>query len=201
MRDIQEYTRNYVRSNFENMYQVTYRRKNVLKQMGKYSHKNILEIGCGMSSIGEVVENFESFTVVEPSKAFIKCAKRSWRENAASTFDKVSFINGFFPEDFLGKFSRKKYDFILCSSLLHEVEDPEILLEGLAQIANEKTIVHINVPNAYSFHRILAYESGIIKELQEFSERNIAHQQHNVFSLNSLANVVENFNRGGIDLK
>lgn len=196
MRDIQDYTRNYARSNFENMYQVTYRRKNVLKQMARYPHKNILEIGCGLSSIGEALEDFESFTVIEPSETFLRCAKRSWRENASNTFAKVRFINGFFPEDFLGDFIGKKYDFIICSSLLHEVEDPKILLEGIAQIANEKTVTHINVPNMYSFHRILAYESGIINELQEFSGRNIALQQHRVLSLNALENIIKDF-RGG----
>lgn len=178
------------------MYQVTYRRKNVLKQMAKYPHKNILEIGCGLSSLGEALEDFESFTVVEPSETFVRCAKRSWRENASNTFAKVRFINGFFPEDFLGDFIGKKYDFIICSGLLHEVEEPKILLEGIAQIANEKTVVHINVPNAYSFHRILAYESGIINELQEFSGRNIAYQQHRVLSLDELENIINNF-RGG----
>nr|WP_287990742.1 methyltransferase domain-containing protein [Ruminococcus sp.] len=82
-------------------------------------------------------------------------------------------------------------DFILCSSLLHELEDPEKMLHDIYEIANEKTVVHINVPNAYSMHRLLARESGLIDDVKAFSERNKLLQQNNVFDMEMLITMVE----------
>ena len=79
---------------------------------------------------------------------------------------------------------------VICSSLLHEVEKPEVLLKAIFSVCNESTIVHINVPNAKSFHRILAYESGMIKNVHDMSKRNIELQQNRVFDIETVAELV-----------
>lgn len=56
------------------------------------------------------------------------------------------------------------FDFIIISGLLHEVPDPKKLLQSIYKICKQDTLVHINVPNVYSFHRLLAYEMGCIKK-------------------------------------
>ena len=45
-------------------------------------------------------------------------------------------------------------------------------------------MVHINVPNAYSFHRLLALEMGLVTNVHEKSELNKLLQQRTVFDLN-----------------
>lgn len=80
---------------------------------------------------------------------------------------------------------------IICSCVLHEVERPAQLLEAIVKVCNERTIVHINVPNAYSLHRILAVESGLISDVHEMSERNNILQQTSVFDMESLTKLVE----------
>ena len=81
-------------------------------------------------------------------------------------------------------------DIIVISSLLHEVESPVQFLNSIKAICTDKTIVHINVPNANSLHRLLALEAGLIKEEHELSEQNVKLQQHTVFDMKMLCKMV-----------
>ncbi len=65
---------------------------------------------------------------------------------------------------------------ILFSSLLYEVEQPQILLEAISKLVNEETMIHINVPNANSIHRLIDKE--IKKDMHSFkvSEKVIKYQ-------------------------
>lgn len=64
------------------------------------------------------------------------------------------------------------------------------MIQDMVHCCNEKTIVHINVPNAYSMHRLLAKESGMISNIHEFSKRNNQFQQSRVFDLKFLKETV-----------
>lgn len=193
MRDINDYTKKYIKSNFENNYQVKYRKKKVLEEINKYEHNSILEIGCGLNSLAENVDDYQFFTVVEPSEIFINNARYSLEQQSTLKSDKVEFYKGLFPEEVIDDISEKKYDFIICSGLLHEMEEPEKILDGILVVSDNKTVIHINVPNAYSLHRLLAYEAGIIENIEAFSERNISYQQYSVFSLESLIMLLNNW--------
>ena len=50
---------------------------------------------------------------------------------------------------------------------MHEINDPLELVQALYEVADENSIVHVNVPNAFSFHRLLGVEAGIIKDVKE----------------------------------
>ncbi len=84
------------------------------------------------------------------------------------------------------------FEMVICSSLLHEVVNADELLKGIRSICNSETIVHINIPNKNSIHRILAYESQIISDTEVFSERNRMFQQNRVLGLSELRELVEN---------
>lgn len=186
MRDIKDYTKNYVNLVFED-YQVMYRRKQVLAILGQYSHKRILEIGCGMEPLFKFLDSkeYDQYVVVEPSEEFYKNAVKESSENS-----KISCIKDYFKAS--EEIKKYKFDFIICSSLLHEVEDPEELLKDIALVCAENTIVHINVPNANSFHRLLAKEMKLIDDVHEMSEQNKLYQQHHVYDKEKLNKVVEN---------
>lgn len=186
MRDIQRYAKDYIQSGFEN-FQVLYRRKKIIEELKKYKHTRILEIGCGLEPLFKYIDNneYERYVIVEPSVEFYNNACLISNEN-----DKVFCINQCFRyEECLKK---ERFDYIICSSLLHEIEDPSTLLKDIASICYRETIVHINVPNANSFHRLLAKEIGLIDDVHDLSERNLQYQQHNVFDLTSLKHLVEN---------
>lgn len=181
MRDIEDYTSHYLEHGFED-YLVVYRRKKILEIMRKYSPKNILEIGCGMEPLFSYVDwDVDRYTIYEPSKTFCDNAVKLSKEKDY----KINVINAGFEGDNNGN-----YDFIICSGLLHELEDPAEMVEYIRNSCNKDTIVHINVPNARSFHRLCAYYAGIISDIQEFSEQNIIFQQHSVFTMESLNKMV-----------
>lgn len=125
--------------------------------------------------------------VVEPAAGFFKKAQ----EDAAERDDKNIVVVNTTLENAPDEIKSHDFDFILVSSLLHEIADQEAFLRALYKLCHADTVVHINVPNAGSFHRRLAVEMGLIKSTHEASAANIKFQQHAVFDMNLLRHAVE----------
>lgn len=184
MRDVEKYERDYMVGDFEQRYQVKYRRKKVLEVVRNLCAQRILEIGCGMSSLANYLDDFQKYTIVEPGETFINVARRDLQGR-----DNINFIQGFF-EECMEDLKKRRYSLVVCSSLLHEIEDPKALLRGIGDICDEETVVHVNVPNEYSLHRLLAYKAGYIKRTSEKSDKNILLQQASVFNLQTLQQLI-----------
>lgn len=178
MRDISDYTEKYATDYFETRYMVKYRRKKILEIMDAHKPQHILEVGCGLEPLFKFYSAFDTCTVVEPSSEFCDNA-RSLAENLPS---KIKILNVTFEDCTLDK----NFDCVIVSSLLHEVEQPEKLLAAIINAASDKTLVHINVPNAKSFHRLLALKAGIIKDVHALSAQNKKFQQHSVWNIDEL---------------
>ena len=183
MRDIQDYSSKYTSNeiSFET-YQVKFRRLKVIEQIKKYNHNTIVEIGSGTEPIFEYFNHYKKMVVIEPSDIFFKIAtEKALKKN------NVKLINSFFEDvDLL----EENIDIILLSSLLHEIKDTKLFLKQILSKCSESTVIHINVPNSNSFHRLLAYESGLIDSPSEFSNNNHKFQVNNVFNLDSLEELV-----------
>lgn len=184
MRNIEEYTLNYDSSSWEMLYQVKYRRKKVLESIQRYGGGKILEIGCGMDTLANYLNDFSHFAIVEPSRHFLQKAR-----NDTLRKDRITYISGLFEES-IEKLNGLVFDWIICSSLLHEIENPKRMLHAIFKVCNEESIVHINVPNCNSFHRLLAVESGFIEEPKMLSDRNRLLKQHNIFDMDSLKRLI-----------
>lgn len=186
-RNIESYTKDYLSMPFleEN---VKYRRDCVIEQIMKYEHRNILEIGCGMFPLFEYLDvDYDHYLIIEPSQLFAQNAKNRSRNSG-----KIDVIEGCF-EDVVSGFTRKDFDFIVCSSLLHEVTDEEKFLKALYETANVNTTVHINVPNALSMHRLIAKEMGMIEDVYQQSGNQKILQQRMVYDIQILKeHVIEN---------
>lgn len=185
MRDINKYTDDYKKQDFE-VYQVEYRRKKIIEQIDKYNPKKILEIGCGIEPLFLYVEDRE-WVIVEPSIDFCENARKK-----ISQTDHVSIIHGFLEER-VTELRKENYDMIICAALLQEVENPDQILQDIFTLCGKKTIVHINVANAKSFHRILGRNMGIANEY-ELTERNILFQQNMVYDMESLEGLLKSHN-------
>lgn len=181
MRDIIDYQEKYLEEPFENV-QVFYRRKKVIELLEKYKHNNILEIGCGLEPLYKYFNDYDKLVIVEPAPAFF--------EKLDPTYNVIG-IKGFFEEVVDQILELKiKFDYIIVGSLLHEVDDSQKLLKAIKCVCNQNTVVHINVPNAYSMHRLLAKAMGIIGDVYERSELQKTMQRRCVYDLAGLKDEV-----------
>lgn len=182
MRDIWDYEIKYKEEPCET-YQVKYRRRKVLELIMKYPHENVLEIGCGLEPLFCHLQEYKKMVIVEPGQSFIDnaiCLSKTAKKE-------IVCIKGFLEEcvDQIKKLDIG-FDYIVLSSLLHEVEEPGKLLKAIRDICEENTIVHINVPNANSIHRLLAKEMGLIDDVHELSPLQIKMQRNHVYDTESL---------------
>lgn len=188
MRDINQYTKDYIAPSFET-YQVAYRRKKVLNILRDKKARVILEIGCGMEPLFHFMEQseYDLFVVIEPSDVFYQNAVA-----LAAGRSEILCIHDFFCEESAQKLRLMdiRFDMVICSSLLHELPAPEEILSAMKTVSSEETLIHINVPNANSIHRIWAKYAGLIRDEHNFSDRNVTFQQAQVFDLDSLARLL-----------
>lgn len=185
MRNMEDYEQKYMNLDFER-YQEKYRRRLVREVIDTYAAKDcsILEIGCGLMPLFIDYQDIYFFTVVEPAD---HCYNNA--ETLSENYSNVVCYQGLF-EDVVKQIEGSKFDIIICSGLLHELENPAELLRAIKLVCDQNTVVHINVANASSFHRLLAKEMGLIESIYQLSDSNIALQQSNVFDMERLKNLV-----------
>ncbi len=184
-RNINDYEKKYIQNEFE-QYKVIYRRRKIIEIIEQYQVKNILEIGCGLEPLFCHINRDGVFVVVEPASQMYENAKI-----LSNKRDNVVCINGFFEEQVIN-LPNIQYDMVICNSLLHEVIEPQKLLMAIKKICNKETIIHINVPNMNSIHRLLGVEMNIIADKFEASDNNKKFQQNTNFDLGKLKYIVEN---------
>ena len=178
MRNIDKYSKDYLKLDFERI-QEKYRKRKILEILNRYKPKKILEVGCGIDSI----ENYYNcdLTIIEPVKDFTKNLK-------------AKVINDCFENVNLNE----NFDFILVSGLLHEVSNVDKFLLHLKKIA-KNSIIHINVPNAKSFHKLLGVSSGFLNSIYEKTPTHKILQQNSVFDMDTLVKLLEKYKFEVID--
>jgi SAM-dependent methyltransferase len=179
-----QYLRQYDDQGFETVL-VAIRRDEVLRALARHPHARVLEIGCGLEPLFTAAEGWTTFTVVEPSEEFVRHARTLVAERGG-----VRVLQGFF-EDVQPELEPGAFDLVVVSSLLHEVPDPRALLRAIHAVCGPATVVHLNVPNMRSFHRLLACEMGLIASIFEPSEIERRFQRHTRYDLPALVALVE----------
>lgn len=178
MRDLLKYGKDYNVPNFED-YQAKYRKKKILSILSEYKPQTILEIGCGMDPLFPYIDwNYKKMVIIEPCLEFFN------HTQSIISDKKIECYNEYFHKNEILK--SLSFDFIVCSSLLHEVNNPLDFFKNIAAISAKDTIVHISVPNANSIHRLIAKEIGYIDDVHQMSDRNKLYQQNTVYDIDSL---------------
>ena len=182
MRDIKDYTDKYADEPFEDT-MVKIRKRMVIEQCEKYKHDNILEIGCGMNPFFLDFKDYRNMVIVEPGESFVDNAKN------LAIFEKktIHVVQGFLEDQIEAiKALNIQFDFIILSSVLHELDEPHVMLKAIVSLCNENTIVHINVPNANSVHRLIAIEMGLINDAHEQSAQMKKMQRRRTYDMELL---------------
>lgn len=197
MIDLDDYTEKYAAQYsggpgwFETV-MVAARRRQVLDFCLRHAHRRVLEVGCGLDSLMRHVSDWEEFTIVEPSLEFCDRARAEAKDRAGIA------IYDAFLENVAEELSKTRaFDAIVVSSLLHEVADPARLLAAVHRLCGAETVVHFNVPNVRSFHRLLALEMGLISDLFERSATEQKFQRHTRYDRDAL---IKALNDAGFDL-
>ena len=176
-----EYLKNY---DFERI-QVRYRRRKVLEVLTDRNARSVLEVGCGLEPLFCFTGPMDSHVVVEPAPAF---AENAIKLSAGRPGVRVVFGT---LEDNEAKLGDEAFDLIVASSVLHEVAEPTAFLDSLRRVSAEHTVVHLNVPNATSFHRALALRMGLLKDLGAISPLGETMQRTAVHNRITLRAIVE----------
>lgn len=177
---IEDYGREYRLLPFEH-HQAQLRRQEHLAVMDDLKPRRIAEIGCGMLPLFCDYDDFDQMTVVEPVKAF---ADNAIILSAGHVKASAIRVIPHFLEDV--QIEEEEYDLVFVSGLLHEVPDPQKILEQAIRLGGRECRFLITVPNAYSFHRQFGYRAGMIKDLTEISAQQIRLQQPRTYTLVSL---------------
>ena len=185
-RNVADYQAQYTGLPYESV-QVAFRKRKIVETLARYQHGSLLEVGCGRESIFLDIDTFEKMVVVEPSELFYQ---KALSDSGKKPGKEIILIQGYL-EDVAERLREWPFDFVLLSSLLHEVTDPAKLLSALRGLCSDKTVLHINVPNAKSFHCLLAVEMGLIESEFQKSVTNIRLQQSTVLDLEMLQQIVQ----------
>lgn len=158
------YAAQYDDGSFETV-MVAVRRRHVIYWLERYRARRVLEVGCGLEPLFGHYNAFDSWRTLEPVADFAGRA-----QDSAAGDERIRVVHGF-VEDQAASLTGEEFDFVVVSGLLHEVPEPSRILQAVRSLCTGTTIVHLNVPNMQSFHRLLAVEMGLIDNVSEPSER------------------------------
>jgi 2-polyprenyl-3-methyl-5-hydroxy-6-metoxy-1,4-benzoquinol methylase len=183
VRDLDRYQSDYVASYGFERHMVRYRRRQILGLISQVPHRRILEVGCGLDSLVRHVGDFETFDIVEPASMFAAHARAFTAERGGISVHEATL------EQAAMRLSGKRFDFIVVSSLIHEVPAPLEVLSAARGLCQDDTIVHVNVPNARSLHNRIAVKMGLIPDLYARSALAEQMQRTSTFDSERLAAV------------
>lgn len=142
-----------------------------------------LEMGCSdgysTSILSDLVERLD---VVDGSKRMLEKL-----EDEVVKKENVTFIYSLF-EDLVYE---NKYDNIFCSYVLEHVVDPFQILEIAYRALKPGGRLFITVPNGQALSRQMALDMGLLTDLYELTENDLAHGHRRVFDLPQLQNLIE----------
>jgi len=139
------------------------------EQVIKYAKgKTCLEIGCGEGQITKLlVKSFKEVTVIDMDKQHI---------------DAIS-ENTHIISKYIGKFEdmllSHRYDYIVVTNVLEHVDDVDMFLNLLRTVCHKKTRIFISVPNCASFNRILGFDIGMLKNVEQLGkhDKKVGHKR------------------------
>lgn len=140
--------------------------KRVVVSSKKCNHDSILDVGVGARSYFPYL-SWKKYTILEPNKEFTKNLNGN-----------LNIVNLKLEDSEL----KEKFDFIILSSILHIVDDLNIFFEKIKSLCHKDTVIHINVPNSMSIHRLLGYEMNILPSINSLSGKDKEFNHKRIFS-------------------
>jgi 2-polyprenyl-3-methyl-5-hydroxy-6-metoxy-1,4-benzoquinol methylase len=144
---------------------------------------DLLEVGCGW---GDMTEYFAPrFRRVVALDGSLDCVCRTRQRCRLFPQAEVhhTLIERFHTEE--------KFEDVVMVRVLEHLEDPVGVLAGLASFLKPGGQLHLIVPNARSLHRRIGQAMGLIRELNDFSPRDIQYGHRRVYDSELLTQHLE----------
>jgi 2-polyprenyl-3-methyl-5-hydroxy-6-metoxy-1,4-benzoquinol methylase len=125
-----------------------------------YRGGSVLEIGCASGVMTRILAPaVERLVVVDGSQRYLSRLRQE--------LPGVEFVHAM-VEDYE---PREQFRHILAARILEHLEDPISFLKRVGGWLTPDGELHLTVPNARSFHRLLGVELGLMADVYELSER------------------------------
>jgi len=152
------------------------------KILENFSGSNVLELGSDGAATSSILMRWsKNLTIVDMMDKFTPLIKEDPLLSEA-TFIQSKWEN-FSPKT---KFS----DILLTDSLEH-VDNPIAILKLTRSWLKEEGRLHIIVPNALSFHRLIGVEMNYLKSPYDFNENDIRSGHQRVYDFDTLKNDIK----------
>ncbi|TDM05572.1 MAG: hypothetical protein C4K60_12505 [Ideonella sp. MAG2] len=160
------------------------RHQHNLRWLQRNRPASVLEVGCGpvlLSTAARAANTgVQRWVTVEPASRWAQGA-----EAAAQSWPGLTVIHDYIEQAqaALAKAcgSDPWADMVVVSGVIHETAEPETLLQAALAPLKPGGLALISVPNAHSFHRLLAVEMGLAEAPEDLSQRNRLLGQARVF--------------------
>lgn len=149
---------------FDNKILLHYYPKRIIEKIGELAELSLLELGLGHGySALEFRDRVGNYTILEGDNEVIHrfVGKYGGGANIICTF-----FEEYEPNE--------KYDFIVAGFVLEHVDDPVFILNKYKTMLKQGGKIFIAVPNAESLNRRIGYEAGILSDIRELSEMDLA---------------------------
>lgn len=169
------------------------RQQHNLRVLAELQPQRVLEVGCGPTLLvsAALAQGLlpERWVVVEPAERYAQAAR-----HAATQVPALAVVHGYveqagaalaplLPPD-------ARADLVIVSGVIHETSEPEALLQAALCWLRPDGHLLVSVPNALSFHRLLAVEMGLMSAPSALSDRNRLLGQPRVFCPDDLRAIV-----------
>jgi hypothetical protein len=162
-----------------------------IRFMRRHMPGTVLEIGCGSLLMVDRVRQealpVTRFVTVEPAQCFADLAIAAAADDHRFVVVRA-YVEECLPE--LVSLVPEGYEAVLLSGVVHETSMPLALLASAAALLKRDGHILVSVPNAHSFHRLLAVEMGLIASPAELSRKNRLLGQPAVYTRASLCELL-----------
>ena len=153
---------------------LTARQQHNLAQVEALQPAVVLEVGCGPELLCSQAlarpNRLAQWAIVEPAARWADAARE-----ALAGEPRVQVVTDYIEQAAaaLGAlWPTPAVDLLIVSGVIHETGAPEALLRAGLQWLKPGGHLLVSVPNALSFHRLLAVQMGLIEAPETLSERN-----------------------------
>ncbi len=136
-----------------------------------------LEMGSATGEgTGFLLDHFDAVTAVDGSESAVDALREKFAGRALTA--ECSYF-----EDFV---TDQRFDTVVLAHILEHVDDPQGTLAVAKRLVADGGVIIIDVPNAYSVHRQMGVEMGMLAQVTDLNEADLSIGHRRVYTPDTL---------------